>query len=250
MKKILSLFSILSIALLFSQKKISKNNFYHFYENRGQIIDQNGKENNDVKYLFHSNGLNVQLRSNGFSYDIYETKKTLNPDFSKKTKNTVPTPTPSDIDQYIYEKLIHRIDIELINSNKKVTILPEGKSPDYENYYNLPENSKGITNVHRYQKISYKNIYPHIDLVFFKPNDTLKPIEYNFIINPGGKISDIKMKFNGAPTLIKDGKLAMNVRFGKCTKIFLTAGFWEIQKQALMFLLKILVIRLSGLTPH
>lgn len=215
MKKILSLFSILSIALLFSQKKISKNNFYHFYENRGQIIDQNGKENNDVKYLFHSNGLNVQLRSNGFSYDIYETKKTLNPDFSRKTKNTVPTPTSSDIDQYIYEKLTHRIDIELINSNKKVIILPEGKSPDYENYYNLPENSKGITNVHRYQKISYKNIYPHIDLVFFKPNDTLKPIEYNFIINPGGKISDIKMKFSGAPTLIKDGKLAMNVRFGE-----------------------------------
>ncbi|MDW9378908.1 T9SS type B sorting domain-containing protein [Chryseobacterium sp. JV558] len=214
MKKILSLFAVLSTVLLFSQKKNSANNSYYFYENKGQIIDQDGKENKDVKYLFHSNGLNVQLRSNGFSYDIYEIKKTVNPDFSKKAEHTLPSPKQYDSNEYIYEKLIHRIDIELVNSNK-ATITAEGKSPDYNNYYNLPNNPKGISNVHQYQKIRYKNIYPHIDLVFFKPNDTLKPIEYNFIINPGGKISDIKMKFHGAPTLIKDGKLTMNVRFGE-----------------------------------
>jgi hypothetical protein len=52
-------------------------------------------------------------------------------------------------------------------------------------------------------------------LVFFKPNDTTKTIEYNFIVNPGGRISDIKMKFKGAKTKLKDGKLSMNLRFGE-----------------------------------
>ncbi|WP_435522367.1 hypothetical protein [Chryseobacterium indoltheticum] len=75
MKKILFLFSIISCAFLFGQKNFQKNNEYYFYENKGQIVDQNGKENPDVKYLFHSAGLNVQLRSNGFSYDVYETVK-------------------------------------------------------------------------------------------------------------------------------------------------------------------------------
>jgi len=215
MRKILLMFSVLSGVLLFSQKKISENNSYYFYENKGQIIDQDGKENNDVKYLFHSNGLNVQLRSGGFSYDIYETKKIVNPNFSKKTENTLPSPNHYNIDEYIYEKLIHRVDIDLVNSNQEATIIAEGKSPDYDNYYNLPNNHKGVTNVYRHQKVRYKNVYPHIDLVFFKPKDTLKPIEYNFIINPGGKVSDIKMKFNGASTLIKDGRLTMNVRFGE-----------------------------------
>ncbi len=96
---------VLNAVLLFSQKKISEENSYHFYENKGQIIDQDGKENKDVKYLFHSNGLNVQLRSNGFSYDIYEIKKTINPDFSKKNKKiTLPTPNKYDSNEYIYEK--------------------------------------------------------------------------------------------------------------------------------------------------
>ncbi|MFP8892335.1 T9SS type B sorting domain-containing protein [Chryseobacterium sp. EZn1] len=215
MKKILSLFSLLSAVLLFSQIKVSENNSYYFYENKGQITDQNGKVNQDVRYLFHSNGLNVQLRTGGFSYDIYEIKKTSNPDFSKKEKNALSVPDQYHIREYIYEKLIHRVDIDLVNSNTQSTITAEGRSPDYDNYYNLPDNPKGISNVHRYQKIRYKNIYPHIDLVFFKPNDTLKPIEYNFIINPGGKISDIQMKFNGAPTLINNGRLTMNVRFGE-----------------------------------
>lgn len=215
MPKILFLLSFLSGIFIFSQKKTLENDSYFFYENKGQIIDQDGKENKDVKYLFHSKGLNVQLRSSGFSYDIYETKKTANPNFSKKSDKTISSPRHYNIDEFIYEKLIHRIDIEFLNSNKNFSITTEGKSLDYDNYFNLPNNSKGITNVHRFKKVRYKNIYPNIDLIFFKPKDTLKPIEYNFIINPGGKVSDIKMKFNGAPTSIKNNQLTMNVRFGE-----------------------------------
>lgn len=214
MKKILFLFSVLSGILLFSQNKIPKENQYYFYENKGQIIDQEGRENADVKYLFHSAGLNVQLRSNGFSYDVYETKKTANPNLNKNRENFTVNKTDFNIEEYTYENLFHRIDIELINSNKNTKIIAQGKSFDYENYYNLKNKPDGVTNIHRYQKIVYKNIYNNIDLVFFKPSDTIKPIEYNFIINPGGKISDIKMKFNGAPTSIEDNKLLMKVRFG------------------------------------
>jgi len=215
MRKILFIFSIISCAFLFGQKNFQKNNEYYFYENKGQIVDQDGKENTDVKYLFHSAGLNVQLRSNGFSYDVYETKKTINPNFNKDKENLVVNKKDFNVDEYTYENLFHRIDIELVNSNKNTKIVAEGKSKDYENYYNLIDKPQGITKVHRYQKVLYKNIYNNIDLVFFKPKDSLKPIEYNFIINPGGKVSDIKMKFNGAYTKIKEGKLSMNLRFGE-----------------------------------
>ncbi len=74
---------------------------------------------------------------------------------------------------------------------------------------------EGITNVYKYQKVTYKNLYNNIDAVFFIPNDTTKVVEYNFIIRPGGKISDIQLKFNGAKTELNDNKIKMKVRFGE-----------------------------------
>jgi hypothetical protein len=40
-----------------------------------------------VKYLFHSNGLNVQLRANGFSYDVYQIEKIAKGSSDKKQKD-------------------------------------------------------------------------------------------------------------------------------------------------------------------
>lgn len=215
MRKILFLFSLFCGIFLFGQNKFQKDNEYYFYENKGQIVDQEGKPNNDVKFLFHSNGLNVQLRKGGFSYDVYEVEKTPNPHYRKAQKNDLPQKPDFSLDEFTYKNIYHRIDIELVNSNPNAKIVAENQSKHYDNYFNILHNSKGVTNVHKYQKVIYKNIYRNVDLLFFKPNDTLKPIEYNFIIYPGGKVSDIKMKFNGAETKILNDKLDMNLRFGK-----------------------------------
>jgi hypothetical protein len=152
---------------LFSQKKGFQNNDYFFYENKGQIIDQDGNANPDVKYLFHSAGLNVQLKKNGFSYDVYETIKTTNPNSSKFNKDQSLGAKKYFTDEFLYENQFHRVDIELVNSNKNVKIIAEEKSPDYNNYFNIPNQPKGVTNVHCFKKVLYKNIYPNVDLVFF-----------------------------------------------------------------------------------
>lgn len=213
MKKPLLLVFFFSIsALLFSQNIQTSSNAF-FYENKGQIIDQEEKENHNVKYLFQSKGLNVQIKKEGFSYDVYVVKKTLKK-VSKKNKQYL-FGKDKKRTEYDYKHQYHRIDIDFIDANKNPAIIAEGKSADYDNYYNLPNRPKGIEKVHRFQKITYKNLYRNIDLVFFKPDDSLKPIEYNFIVNPGGKISDIQLKFKGAKTQIKDGKISMNLRFGE-----------------------------------
>ena len=109
----------------------------------------------------------------------------------------------------------HRLDIDFLGANKNAEIIAEGRSVDYENHYNLPNKPTGKEKIYRYEKITYKNLYAKIDLVFFKPEDTLKPIEYNFIVNPGGKISDIKFQVKGTKTKLKDGKISMDLRFGE-----------------------------------
>jgi gliding motility-associated-like protein len=200
--------------LSFSQKQ---DQSIGFVENKGQIIDQYGKSNNTVKYLLNTPGLNVQLRKNGFSYDVYETKK------QKLSKKEIAKQIPfsgsikeKDINpDYKLEYIYHRIDIDFINSNKNVSILASYKSSDYDNYYNVIGKPDGLLNVHKYKQITYQNIYPNIDVVFSIPNDSLKPVEYNFVVRPNGKVSDIQLQFKGAKTELVDNKIKMSVRFGE-----------------------------------
>jgi len=210
---LLLLFFIITIQL-FSQ---NKNQTIGFKENKGQIVDQKGKPNTAVKYLLNSNGLNVQLKKNGFSYDVYEVKKT--PIDRSQTSKTLPYQIPEKDKEtkpeYNLEYIFHRIDIDFVNSNSKVELITEQKSSDFDNYYNVPNKPEGITNVYQYKQITYKNIYPNIDVVFLIPNDPQKVVEYNFVIHPKGKISDIQLKFDGAETDLVENKIQMNVRFGK-----------------------------------
>ncbi|MBG6061539.1 gliding motility-associated-like protein [Flavobacterium sp. CG_9.1] len=213
MKHIVLSFLLLIITPSFAQQKKKS---IGFIENKGQITDQNGKPNPGVQFLLNTDGLNVQIKKNGFSYDIYEViKKSVKQriegsnTFSSLAKNDNKTP------DYTLEYVFHRVDIDFVNSNPNVELVTAEASKDYDNYYNVPNKPEGVVNVHLYQQITYKNIYPNIDVVFFVPKDTLKTVEYNFVVHPKGKISDIQMKFNGVKTDLVDNKIQMNVRFGK-----------------------------------
>ena len=213
MKKPLLLAFFFFLSATFFSQKLKTHSDAFFYENKGQIIDQNGNANPNVKYLLNVGGLNVQIKTDGFSYDVYEAKRTLKTDSKKFEKE--PVKSTKKRPEYDIEQQFHRVDITFVGANKNPTIIAEGKSADYDNYYNLPHRPAGVENVHRFEKVIYKNLYSNIDLLFFKPADTLKPVEYNFIIHPGGKISDIKLQFKGAQTHLKDGKISMDLRFGE-----------------------------------
>ncbi|RED23827.1 gliding motility-associated-like protein [Flavobacterium cutihirudinis] len=218
MKQKLLLIFFLIASQLFSQ---NKNQSIGFKENKGQIVDQKGKPNTAVKYLLNTNGLNVQLKKDGFSYDIYEVKKTpikkpRNPkELYSHAHNSHKEELRKEETDFNLEYTFHRIDIDFVNSSSKVELVSEQKSTDFDNYYNVPNKPEGITGVYQYKQITYKNIYPNIDVVFSIPNDPQKTVEYNFVIHPKGKISDIQLKFNGAETDLVNNKIQMNIRFGK-----------------------------------
>ncbi|MDR6844723.1 T9SS type B sorting domain-containing protein [Flavobacterium granuli] len=187
-----------------------------FRENKGQIMDQNRKPNSLVKFLLNTKGLNVQIKKNGFSYEVYEPKK--RPKEKRVDQNidelAIPLKENKNSPSETLDYDCHRIDIDFVNPNPKATLIGEGKSDDYDNYYNVPNKPDGITMVHQYKKIIYKNIYPKIDVVFSIPDDRLKPVEYNFVIHPGGNMSDIQMKFSGAKTELIKNKIRIETRFG------------------------------------
>ncbi len=166
-----------------------------FIENKGQIIDQNNIPNKDVLYLFNSNGMNIQLRRGGFSYDVYaneekEDKDTLNLSRELKTLEDLKRINKTTTRYY------HRVDIDLAGANINHGVVAEERSEAYFNYYNI---KKPVLNVHKYNRVTYTDIYPGIDLVFTAGNG--KPFEYTFVVKSGASIADIRLLVSGANSL-------------------------------------------------
>lgn len=176
----------------------SSSSNFSFIENKGQFIDQNSNAVSDVKFLLNlGNGMNIQLKSNGFSYDTYSVEDT------KNGKNY----------------LFHRVDVELVGAKSNPQIIAEQPSEVYYNYYNSVTPQSGATFVRSYQKITYKDIYPGIDLEFTQNKLNGKSVEYNFIVNPGAKPSMIKLKYFGAnQTDLVDNKVNIEVAHGNFTE--------------------------------
>ena len=166
-----------------------------FAENKGQLYDQTGRPNPQVKYLLNMPGLNVQLRTSGFSYDAW-----------------VEQHPSSSVNEKLQRK-VHRVDIELEGSNPNAVLAAE--EPIAGSTTNVVNRQGVFSNIQEYGKVTYKEIYPGIDLEFVARKGTDKPVEYNFIIHPGADASRIKMKYsNGSDVTLKNGIIEMQLAFG------------------------------------
>lgn len=99
----------------------------------------------------------------------------------------------------------YKVHFRKANPNPKV--FAENPSTDYENYYIGKDQSKWASYVRKYSEINYDELYPAIDLVYYRTDVGLK---YDFILHPGSNYKDIDMEYEGAEMLfIEDGKLVI-----------------------------------------
>lgn len=179
----------LLLILISTKHKLNANNAFNsntngFIENKGQILNQNNEINNTVKYFLPIKNLNVSLKKNGFSYDTYNNAEITEYDIKKSNQSS--------------SIKFHRIDIEFLNANPFARIIPQ-EEISATIYANIKESNNATTiSLKQFSKIVYKNIYPNIDVEFISSTKNNKRVEYNFILYPGAKISDIKLKYTGA----------------------------------------------------
>ena len=202
----------LSTIALMAQEKRSAERLY--LENKGQIGDQNGKPNKDVRYLVVRPGLNIQLRDNGFSYDSYVVNRSELP--LDSVEHMLPRKfqvRPSEEIAYHF----HRVDIELVGAHPKPTITATGASQDYLNYYtHITEQSngeQGATGVRGFERVTYHDVWPKIDIEWFL--DEAGNPEYQFIVRPGGNVASIQWRYHGADsTSLAANSIFIHVKHG------------------------------------
>ena len=211
----------------------TNNSPYGFIENKGQIIDQNNNLNPAVKYLWTGNGMKVQLKGNSFSYEVLKAAHfkrvipVVNPT-SKKSVHGKPSMTDDSIVFYS-----HRIDVALLGANEYPEMITGTAGKEYLNYYTTGTPEEGIKTVHHYNKVTYQNVYPNIDLEFVLDGKSDNGFKYNFIVRSGGDVKAIQLQYKGADKteLTASGNLAIATAYGNVTEQIPTSYEQETGKE-------------------
>jgi gliding motility-associated-like protein len=220
MKNITKFPLVVFLALLFSQELNAFNGKDGpvgewttpavFIENRGQFPVVGTKDPN-VLYGYDNSKTLIYFRRDGFSYSFMSITK--EEEEGKKGKDGKEEKEERKV-------TFKRDDIFITweNSNTSCEVIAEGKVPDYYNYAVKDDQYQqhSINGIPAFTKLTYKNIYPHIDLIYVFKEGGLK---YSFIVHPGGNPADIKMTYSGMDNISKNaqGQMVIKTMFGNIT---------------------------------
>jgi hypothetical protein len=178
-------------------------------QNLGQLRDPSGKNLDEIKYFGKNGAVQIYCRTNSFSFVFM--------------KNQLKGPAVKSIKDYsfkhsgipAYAAEVSRIDMVFEGANPGTAIVGEEKMDLLKNYF--IQGHSNLTGVASYKKLTWKDIYPHIDLVLLVKAQSL---EYEFIVHPGGRSSDIKILKNGqdAIQMLNDGGIKYSTAAGTLTE--------------------------------
>jgi gliding motility-associated-like protein len=112
----------------------------------------------------------------------------------------------------------HAYQVQFVGANANPEIVPDKTLPTYNNYFIGNDASKWASNVKIFQAVLYKNVYPNIDVRYYSENGQLK---YDLIVNPGGNVNSILMRYEGADKLvIKNQELIIKTSVGDVKELY------------------------------
>lgn len=160
-----------------------------FEENKNQWPEQ-------VKYAADWAGGKLFFENNAFTYLLIE-KHNHHHDFEKKEHDSI--------------MRYHAFKVNFQN-NTKPEISGNNLYPFPRNYYIGNDPSHWAEGVKLYDGISYKNLYPSIDMKVYCTETNLK---YDLIIQPGGNPKDISFNYEGTDSMyIEQGNLYIKTSLG------------------------------------
>jgi|GEM_PF-1097783 len=184
-----------------------------FVPNLGQLADQFGRPMPEVRFTAQSSGVKCYFTNSSMHYV-----------FSQLVRVSGFSGVRAALRDRSHDSLmLYRVDAHFIGANPNAEIEAADTTEDYTNYY-LPSCPNGITHVPGFQRIVYKELYPHIDLVLYTPSgdDATRQagLEYDFIVHPGGDPNQIQIAYDHASSLQtnEDGGFRLTSPFGEVTE--------------------------------
>ncbi|MYL21642.1 HYR domain-containing protein [Halobacillus litoralis] len=167
-----------------------------FIQNQGQLEDER------VHFYTRGKDCTVFFTQEGASFVFVknEIKEQILPE-DKMTK-TIPK-----------EQKGFRLDFRFLNGGRKITPMARGELEGNVNEFRGSDPTKWRSNISTFTDVVYRNVWPGIDLIFRGSEGQIK---YEFMVQPGANINDIRFTYNGADELSLDshGALCIDMPFG------------------------------------
>lgn len=199
-------FIFLFISLLLTGRALAQNAL-DFVENKGQwesVVKFKGDLSNGAFFLRQTGFTVLQHNisdlaklaeaAHGKTHD----SAVINNGASLRVAAPVPGTTGKPAPEPVDTLHSHAYTVDFVGANDHPDIIPEKPQPTYNNYFLGDDSSKWRGECKVYNAVTFKNIYPGIDVRYYSESGYLK---YEFVIHPGADPSRIVMKFEGADGL-------------------------------------------------
>ncbi|MCY7291406.1 MAG: hypothetical protein LH615_04410, partial [Ferruginibacter sp.] len=177
-----------------------------------QFVQNKGQWDNNVNYRGDFKTGSFFLEKNGFTVLLHkpEDVKKMGAVRHGGNAKVINSSTKDSLHSHTY-----KVSFKASNSNP--TFLPEKIQPSYNNYFIGNDRSKWAGDCKIYTAITYKNIYPNIDVRYYSTADKLK---YDFIVHPGGNPAMIALQYDGADFIItKNNELIIGTSIGEVKEL-------------------------------
>jgi len=117
---------------------------------------------------------------------------------------------PSNRDEHSATAVLR---MTLLGANPKTEVSGQNESPGRSNYFIGNDPGKWRTDVPRYARVRYANVYPGVDLIYY---GNQRELEYDFVLQPDANPEHIRLRIGGASNVrLEHGDLQLTSAAGE-----------------------------------
>jgi gliding motility-associated-like protein len=193
------LFLFIFSALLFSVKNAAAQ--VQFVENKGQW-------NQKVNYRGDFGTGSFFLEHKGFTVLLNKPEDVAK--LSQYMHGEGRDPKTNPADTFTFHSFAY--NVTFLGAAEYPKAVPDKSLPTYNNYFIGNDQSKWAGECKIFTAVTYKDVYPNIDVRYYSTNEQLK---YDFIVHPGGNPAAIALRYDGVKKLsVKDKELIIGTSLG------------------------------------
>jgi hypothetical protein len=163
-----------------------------FEKNQGQTDGQ-------VQYMARGNGYTLFLTANDAVFSLRS--RSAGTDASAVRRGAALRPKNPSRQRDADKNLTAVVHMQLVGGSSLAKVTASDQLPGKANYFLGNDQSKWRTDVARYARVSYQDLYPGVNLAF---HGAQRQTEFDFVVAPGANPAPIGFRFTGAQAMNTD----------------------------------------------